>query len=77
MLTHGTWDLERSPGKEQLPTALGSVKGLLGPVISIGRLDAASEGLLLLTNDGMVARFLEHPNRAVSEESDSLRVVCR
>lgn len=32
-------------------------------VISIGRLDLNSEGLLLLTNDGALARELEHPSR--------------
>ena len=31
-------------------------------VISVGRLDLNSEGLLLLTNDGELARKLEHPN---------------
>ncbi len=30
-------------------------------VITIGRLDLTSEGLLLLTNDGALARRLEHP----------------
>lgn len=34
----------------------------LGRVISIGRLDINSEGLLLLTNDGALARKLEHPS---------------
>ena len=33
-------------------------------VMTIGRLDYNSEGLLLLTNDGDVARRLEHPNTA-------------
>lgn len=32
-------------------------------VLSIGRLDLTSEGLLLLTNDGALSRELEHPSR--------------
>lgn len=34
----------------------------LGRVMSVGRLDIASEGLLLLTNDGGVARRMELPS---------------
>lgn len=34
----------------------------LGRVISVGRLDLTSEGLLLLTNDGGLARHLELPS---------------
>jgi 23S rRNA pseudouridine2605 synthase len=34
----------------------------------VGRLDADSEGLLLLTNDGALAQLLTHPSRHVEKE---------
>lgn len=37
-------------------------EGLPPHVISIGRLDLTSEGLLLLTNNGGLSRHLEHPD---------------
>ncbi|MGE0408116.1 MAG: pseudouridine synthase [Amphiplicatus sp.] len=43
------------------PTVFAAVAGRLPRVISVGRLDLATEGLLLLTNDGALARRLELP----------------
>jgi len=43
------------------PTVFDRLPPDLPRVVSIGRLDLASEGLLLLTNDGALARKLEHP----------------
>lgn len=48
----------RSTVFEALPKSLPRV-------ISIGRLDINTEGLLLLTNDGEFARFLEHPSSGI------------
>jgi len=49
---------------EGRPTVFDALPEELGRVISIGRLDIASEGLLLLTNDGGLARRLELPATA-------------
>ena len=43
------------------PTVFGALPADLPRLISIGRLDLNSEGLLLLTNDGALARRLELP----------------
>jgi len=43
------------------PTVFGALPAELPRLVSIGRLDLASEGLLLLTNDGALARRLELP----------------
>jgi 23S rRNA pseudouridine2605 synthase len=45
------------------PTVFERLPPELPRVISIGRLDLTSEGLLLLTNDGGLARTLELPSR--------------
>lgn len=44
------------------PTVFDLLPKTLGRVISVGRLDMNSEGLLLLTNDGDLARKLELPS---------------
>ena len=44
------------------PTVFSFVPKDLGRVVSVGRLDFNSEGLLLLTNDGEIARRLEMPS---------------
>lgn len=44
------------------PTVFGSLPPGLGRVLSVGRLDLTTEGLLLLTNDGGLSRALELPS---------------
>ena len=44
------------------PTVFASLPPELGRVMSVGRLDMNSEGLLLLTNDGGIKRRLELPS---------------
>ncbi len=46
---------------EGRPTVFDKLRTQLPRVISVGRLDLTSEGLLLLTNDGALARTLELP----------------
>jgi 23S rRNA pseudouridine2605 synthase len=47
---------------EGRPTVFDALPGDLPRVITVGRLDINSEGLLLLTNDGGLARVLELPS---------------
>ncbi|MBI1250283.1 MAG: pseudouridine synthase [Alphaproteobacteria bacterium] len=62
------WRYHKPPGlvtthrdPQGRPTVFDNLPGALGRVISVGRLDLNSEGLLLLTNDGALARRLELP----------------
>ena len=47
------------------PTVFANLPPGLPRVVSVGRLDLNSEGLLLLTNDGGLARYLELPANAL------------
>ena len=47
---------------QERPTVFDVLPREIGRVISVGRLDITSEGLLLLTNDGGLARQLELPS---------------
>jgi 23S rRNA pseudouridine2605 synthase len=54
---------------EQGRDCVGAVaRGLPGAPKPVGRLDRASEGLMLLTNDGEVALHLAHPRYRVQKE---------
>ncbi|MEQ8968443.1 MAG: pseudouridine synthase [Azospirillaceae bacterium] len=46
------------------PTVFERLPEAMPRVMSVGRLDLTSEGLLLLTNDGALARYLELPDHA-------------
>ena len=63
------WRYHKPPGlvtthrdPQGRPTVFAHLPAGLPRVISIGRLDLTSEGLLLLTNDGALARTLELPS---------------
>lgn len=47
------------------PTVIDLLRGVKARVFPVGRLDFNSEGLLLLTDDGDLARNLMHPSRGV------------
>lgn len=47
---------------EERPTVKELLKGVRSRVFPVGRLDFNSEGLMLMTNDGELARALTHPS---------------
>jgi len=47
---------------QERPTVFANLPPELGRVLSVGRLDLTTEGLLLLTNDGGLSRVLELPS---------------
>jgi 23S rRNA pseudouridine2605 synthase len=50
------------------PTVFAALPAGLPRLVSIGRLDLNSEGLLLLTNDGDLANAVAHPSHGVDKE---------
>ena len=50
---------------ERRKRAIDFVQDIRGRVYTVGRLDAESEGLILLTNDGDLAQAVSHPSRGV------------
>jgi len=52
---------------EGRPTVKAYLRGVRARVYPVGRLDFHSEGLLLLTDDGALARDLMHPSRGVEK----------
>src|SRR5436305_10048660 len=56
--------LTTSSDPQGRPTIFGALPKDLPRLISVGRLDLTTEGLLLLTNDGGLARALELPSTA-------------
>ncbi|HEX5230166.1 MAG TPA: pseudouridine synthase, partial [Bryobacteraceae bacterium] len=52
---------------EGRPTVMGLLRGVKARVYPVGRLDYASEGLLLLTNDGEFAKRITSPARHVTK----------
>lgn len=68
-ITTSLWIYNKPPGfitthndPEGRPTIFSTLPKSLPHIISVGRLDINSEGLLLLTNNGKLARFLELPS---------------
>jgi 23S rRNA pseudouridine2605 synthase len=58
--------LEDEPGRNRL-----TIKDLMPPLpglVPVGRLDAATTGLLLLTNDGSLAHRIAHPSSQIEKE---------
>jgi len=53
---------------EGRPTVMDLLRGIHARVYPVGRLDYASEGLLLLTNDGDLAHRLTHPSFGIEKE---------
>ena len=63
--------MKDEPGRNR-PTVKSLIPSLPG-LVPVGRLDAATTGLLLLTNDGPLAHLVAHPSSQIEKEYE-LRV---
>jgi pseudouridine synthase len=54
------------------PTVMALVRDIPQRIYPVGRLDNDTEGLLLLTNDGVMSQLLVHPRYGVEKEYEAL-----
>ena len=47
------------------PTIFSDLPKFMNGMFSVGRLDKNTSGLLLITNDGELSRYLEHPKNSI------------
>src|SRR5919112_490536 len=60
--------LRDEPGRDR-PTVRDLMPPLPG-LVPVGRLDAATSGLLILTNDGPLAHRIAHPSAEIEKEDE-------
>lgn len=54
------------------PVVVELIRGYIGRLYPVGRLDKESEGLLILTNDGNFTQSILHPSKEIRKEYEAL-----